>query len=126
MVFAVAAFFAGRESVRESVRDEIKPTPAGQEGVDYLIHTNQIRLATKRDGDKWLKLAMSPTSNAAKRLQGEIQRGSAYFVNRKIILPDDLAGANSCSFIIPTDITFPSGPRGHSRFYVMDGSAYGF
>jgi hypothetical protein len=103
------------------------PLPAGQKGLDQLVLEGKLRLATPADIDAWLDKASEKYKrfNADLRISSIMRVGRTYVVLDAVTLPDGLFGAHRADFIIPDGVAFPTGERGHSGFYRMDGTAEG-
>lgn len=101
--------------------------PTGDKGLEQLVNDGLIRPATRADMDAWVAKASEKYArfNPDLRVGHYMRMGDTYVVLKDVKLPDGLYGAHSRSFIIPVDVPFPGGPKGHNSFYLMDGTAKG-
>ncbi len=100
-------------------------TPSGKRGLDRLEKQKAIRLATDEDIAAWVRGAATrlgrPFDAYRRDMDWRLRNGSVYVVLGDFDLPDDLAGANARTFIIPAGKSRPGGPQGHCTFLAMEG-----
>ena len=101
--------------------NEGKPV-AGQAAIDVLVEENKLRLATQEDIDGWIEKASEKFNDIDPelRVESRMRVGRTYVVLDEVELPNGLYGAHSRSFIIPHDVSMPTGPECHNSFYLMD------
>lgn len=96
----------------------------GNRGVDQLMKDGKLRLATQEEIDAWVDKASEKYKrfNPDLKVDHHMRLGGTYTILKPLTLPDGMYGSHSRSFLVPLDVPFPDGPRGHNEFYMMDGS----
>ena len=86
----------------------------------------QIRYATQKDFDKF-KQGVSTRYNKEKwgfRKSGNVVRcalgSTCFYIEKPIIVPPDMFGANSVSFLVNPTITLPKQPSSHNQYIFMN------
>jgi hypothetical protein len=97
---------------------------AGNRGLDQLLNEGKLRLATREEIDEWVEKASEKYKrfNPDLKVGHYMRLGQTYTILKPLTLPDGMYGSHSCSFLVPLDVAFPGGPRGHNQFYIMDGT----
>lgn len=94
------------------------PTPPpGEEGLTWLENQGKLRMATDADIAAWYAAAGRDRGEGG----GRLGHHRPYVVLAELMLPDGLTGAHGQTFIIPRNVPFPRGPRGHNVFLRMHG-----
>jgi len=91
----------------------------GQGGLERLVAIGKLRPATREDIAEWLRAAQSHLPAALVASRAPAVDGS-YVVLGSLHLPDGLYGDQARSFIVPAGVPYPTGERGHNRFFSME------
>ena len=113
-------YVAGYMKPFDAYRDKSKPL-AGDKGIEELLKSGQLRTARRSDYDKWKSLSGGRNAQFPPHALGnseELRR--TYVVQKPLVIPADLYGANMVTLIVPRGVARPQGNPGHSQILDMN------
>lgn len=114
--------FGKPNTMSHRTMSESKPliVPKGKEGINVALRSGAIRVASKRDIDRWKRASGSST------LDSKLRFTDFYLVVKPVVFSGGLGGANSVAFIVNDQRYTPGGDIGHSVvLYTQNGSCKG-
>lgn len=90
----------------------------GRDGLQHLLESGNLRLATTQDIDSWRAGAGEAIGKKPSSLS-RLPLEHIYVVAGPVVLPDGLVGSQAVTFLFGNGAPTPTGPRGDNLFYSM-------